>query len=61
MNGIALSPLTMIRLPFLLGFFLLLTGSASRMQPHRAKNKETVALSILAFKRRLIRNSLSTP
>lgn len=28
MNGIALSPLTMIRLPFLLGFFLLLTGSA---------------------------------
>lgn len=28
MNGITLSPLPMIRLPFLLGFFLLLTGSA---------------------------------
>ena len=28
MNGIALSPLTMIRLPFLLRFFLLLIGSA---------------------------------
>ena len=62
MNGIALSPLTMIRLPFLLGFFLLLTGSAPFADAASSGQEQgEVALSILAFKRRLIWNSLSTP